>query len=107
MRINGIRKDYSPRVNSLMTQTYSSCLNREESQLITLSCFFVFLCLHSSVLCVKSKVSMFQEKPAYYVPPDTQRDMAFSSTSDCSNLPVPSNTKPPYLMRNHTGHLLG
>ena len=50
---------------------------------------------------------MFQEKPADYVPPDTQRDMAFSSTSDCSNLPVPSNTKPPYLMRNHTGQLLG
>ena len=50
---------------------------------------------------------MFKERPADYVPPDTQRDMAFSSTSDCSNLPVPSNTKPPYLMRNHTGQLLG
>ena len=65
---------------------------------------------HIVLYCVLSQmfiVSMFQEKPADYVPPDTQRDMAFSSTSDCSNLPVPSNTKPPYLMRNHTGHLLG
>ena len=70
----------------------------------------IFLWSMECLYCALSPiyvVSMFQEKPPDYVPPDTQRDMAYTTTSECSNLPVPSNTKPPNLMRDHTGNLIG
>ena len=36
--------------------------------------------------------------------PDTKRDLSFTTTTDCSNLPVPDNTKPPFLQLDATGN---
>ena len=36
--------------------------------------------------------------------PDTKRDLSFQTTTDCSNLPVPDNTKPLFLQLDATGN---